>query len=120
MNAKLVKNIKLSETKRKLKIKKKHYFQKDKENTNEYHKKYVKNRIKIDVNIHLIVYTRNRFYKSLKGMINYSSSRDVLGIVVDTYRKWIEFQFTPEMNWYKIEKAHVKPILSLIYLGMKN
>ena len=43
-------------------------------------------------------------------MIKQSSSRVVLGINIDTYRKWIEFQFTPEMNWSNIEIDHVKPI----------
>ena len=28
-----------------------------------------------------------------------SSSRDILGIDIETYRKWIEYQMTPEMNW---------------------
>ena len=39
-----------------------------------------------------------------------SSSRDILGIDFDSYKKWIEFQFTPEMNWENIEIDHVKPI----------
>ena len=39
-----------------------------------------------------------------------SSSRDVLGIDTDSYKKWIEFQFTPEMNWSNIEIDHVRPI----------
>ena len=29
---------------------------------------------------------------------------------IDTYRKGLEFQFTPEMNWNKIEIDHVKAI----------
>ena len=39
-----------------------------------------------------------------------SSTREILGIDIDTYRKWIEFQFTPGMNWLNIEIDHVKPI----------
>ena len=58
----------------------------------------------------MIVYTRNKNYKSLKGVIKQSSSGCVLGIVVDIYRKWIEIQFTPEMNWVNVEIDHVKPI----------
>ena len=38
------------------------------------------------------------------------SSLDILGIILDTYRKWIEYQFTPEMNWNNIEIDHVKSI----------
>ena len=49
------------------KIKNKHYFQQNKGRINEYKKQYVKNRIKTDVKYCLIVYTRNRIYKSLKG-----------------------------------------------------
>ena len=29
---------------------------------------------------------------------------------IETYRKWIEYQMTPEMNWSNIEIDHVKPI----------
>ena len=37
-----------------------------------------------------------------------SSTNEILGIDIDTYRKWIEFQMTPEMNWSNIEFDHVK------------
>ena len=43
-------------------------------------------------------------------MTKQSSSRDLLGIDIDTYKKWLEFQFTPEMNWSNVEIDHVKPI----------
>ena len=33
-----------------------------------------------------------------------------LGIDIDTFKKRIEFQMTPEMNWYNIEIDHGKPI----------
>ena len=56
-----------------------------------------------------MVYTRNRNYKSLKGMMKQSSSSDILGIDIETFKKWIEWQFTPEMNWPNIELDHVKP-----------
>ena len=54
--------------------------------------------------------TRNRIYQSLKGMVKSSSTKDTLGIDIDTYRKWIEWQFTPEMNWSNTEVDHVNPI----------
>ena len=57
-----------------------------------------------------MVYTRNRSYKSLKGMTKQSSTEEILGKYIETYRKWLEFQFTPEMNWSNIEIDHVKPI----------
>ena len=71
---------------------------------------YFKNRIKTDPNFRLIVYTRNRIYKSLKGMTKQSSTKEILGIDIDLYRKWIECQKTHEMNWSNIEIDHVKPI----------
>ena len=70
---------------------------------------YIKNRIKIDVNFRLIVNTRNRIYKSLKSTKS-SSTLNIMGIDFDSYRKWIEDQFTPEMNWNNIDIDHVKPI----------
>ena len=39
-----------------------------------------------------------------------SSSRDILGLDIETYRKRIEYQMTPEMNWQNIEIDHVKVI----------
>ena len=33
-----------------------------------------------------------------------------MGIDIETYRKWIEIQMTPEMNCSNIEVDHVKPI----------
>ena len=43
-------------------------------------------------------------------MAKQSSSINILGLDIDLYRKWLEFQFTPEMNWENIEIDHVKPI----------
>ena len=58
----------------------------------------------------MIVYTRNRFHRSLKGMTKQSSKKNFLGRDIELYRKWIEWQFTPEMNWSNTEFDHVKPI----------
>ena len=46
---------------------------------------YLKNKRETDVNFRLISNTRNRIYKSLKGMIKQSSTREILGIKIDTY-----------------------------------
>ena len=43
-------------------------------------------------------------------MTKQSSCIKILGIDIDLYREWLEFQFTPEMNWENIEIDHVKPI----------
>ena len=37
-----------------------------------------------------------------------SSTEENLGIDFDTFRRWIELQMTPEMNWSNIEIHHVK------------
>ena len=71
---------------------------------------YVKNRIKTDVNFRLNRNTRRKIHQALQGKTKSSSTKDILGIDVDTYKKWFEFQFTPEMNWINIENDHVKPI----------
>ena len=71
---------------------------------------YIKNRMKTDVNFRLIHNTRLRIHHALNGKTKSSSTRDVLGIDIETYKKWIEWQFTPEMNWTKIELDHIKPI----------
>ena len=87
-------------------VKIKKYNEQNKERRNI----YLKNKRKTDVNFRLISNTRNRIYKSLKGMTKQSSSRDLLGIDIDIYKKWLEFQFTPGMYWLNIEIDHVKPI----------
>ena len=33
-----------------------------------------------------------------------------MGVDIDTYRNWIEWQIAPQMNWTNIEIDHVKPI----------
>ena len=71
---------------------------------------YLKNKRETDVKFPLISNTRNRTYKSLKSLTKQSSTKEVLAIDDDLYKKWIEFQFTPEMNWSNIEIDHVKPI----------
>ena len=43
-------------------------------------------------------------------MMKQSSSRNILGIDIETYRKWIEYRMTPEMNWSNIEIDHTKAI----------
>ena len=59
---------------------------------------YLKNKRETDVNFRLLSNTRNRIYKSSKGMTKQSSTKDVLGIDIETHKKWIEYQMTPEMN----------------------
>ena len=58
----------------------------------------------------MIHITRCRTRQALKGNLKSSSTKDILGIDIDTYRKWIDFQMTPEMKWSNIEIDHLKPI----------
>ena len=90
----------------KVKQNQKKYNKQNKEKSNI----YLKNKRETDVNYRLIVYTRTRIYKSLKSMTKQSSTKEILGIGIALYRKWLEFQFTPEMNWSNIEVDHIKPI----------
>ena len=90
----------------KLKQNQKNYMELNKAKRNV----YLKNKRETDVKLRLISNTRMRIYKSLKSMLKQSSTKKIWGIDVDTYRKRIEWQMTPEMNWSCIENDHVKAI----------
>ena len=76
----------------------------------EKRKIYEKNRYKTDVNFRLIKNTGRRIHHAMNGKSKSFSTKEILGIDINLYKKWIEFQFTPEMNWENIEIDHVKPI----------
>ena len=78
------------------------------EQNRERRNKYLKSKRETDVNFRLFSNTRSRIYKSLKGMTKQSSTKDILGIDINLYRKWIEWQMTPDMTWDNIEIDHVK------------
>ena len=88
----------------------KQYFQHNKKKINETRRQYEKNKIKTDVNFRLIRNTRRKIHHALNGKPKSSSTKEILGIDTDTYKKWLKFQFTPEMNWSITEIHHVKPI----------
>ena len=90
--------------------KKKEYYLKKCDKISIRHNEYVKNRLKTDVNFRLIHNTRQRIPHALNNNLKSSSNRDILGKDIDLYRKWIEWQMTPEMNWSNTEIDHVKPI----------
>ena len=69
----------------------------------------LKNGIKVDAKCRLSVNTRIRFYNSIKRKKS-STAKDIIRIDFDAYRKWIEYQLTPEMNWSSIQIDHVIPI----------
>ena len=76
----------------------------------KYIKEFLKTRIKADVNFRLIRITRRKIQHAWNDKSKSSSTREILGVDIDTYRKWIEFQMTPDMTWDKIDIDHVKPI----------
>ena len=90
--------------------KQKLYNKENRDKINTWRSKYIKNRIKTDVNFRLIRNTRRRILQALQGKTKSSSTKDILGIDIGIYKKWIEYQMTPEMNWSNIEIDHVKAI----------
>ena len=56
----------------------------------------------------LIRNTRLRIHHALNGKTKSSSTIEILGFDIETYRKRIEIQMTPDMNWSNIEIDHVK------------
>ena len=71
---------------------------------------YSNNRYETVISFRLICRTRSRIRQALRGNVKSISTREILGIDIDPYRKFIKCQFTPEMNWTNIEIDHVKPI----------
>ena len=63
-----------------------------------------------DTKFRLICKTRSRNRQTLNGKSVSISTKEILGIDIDTYRKRMRYQMTPEMNWFNIEIDHVKPI----------
>ena len=62
------------------------------------------------VSFRLICKTRRWIHHALNGKSISSSRLDILGTDVKAYRKWIEWQFTAEVNWRRIKIDHLKPI----------
>ena len=70
----------------KVKQNKKKYNEQNKEKRNI----YLKSKRETDVNFRLISNTRSRIHHALNGKSKSSPTKDVLGIDIDLYRKWIE------------------------------
>ena len=66
--------------------------------------------IKLIKKFRLLCRTRSRIRQALQGKMKPSFIINLLGIDVETYQKWIEWQMTPQMNWTNFELDHVKPI----------
>ena len=67
-------------------------------------------RIAVDVKYRLFKNTRRRIHQVLKRKSKSSSTKDILGVDNNIYKRCIDFQMTPEMSWSNIEIDHVKPI----------
>ena len=61
----------------------------------------------------MIVKSRNWVHKALKGISKLSSTKDILGTGIDTYRQWLDIQKTLEMNCWTIRIDHVRLISSV-------
>ena len=96
------------------KVKRKVNKSENKEEIKMYAKQNKKNIKIIDIKqilkINQIVKQEVEITKALKATSKSFSTREILGIDVETYKKWIEWQMTPELNWTTIELEHVKPI----------
>ena len=46
----------------------------------------------------------------MNGKSKSISTKEILGTDIETYKKWIEWQMTPDMTWNNIQIDHVKPI----------
>ena len=88
------------------------YRQQNKDKLNEKRQMYINERLKTDVIFRLIKNTRCRIHHALKRGSKSTPSKEILGIDTQSYKNWIEFKMTPEMNWSNIHIDHVKPISS--------
>ena len=71
-----------------------------------------KNRREIDVNFRLIDNARHKIHHTLKDKSKSASTFGILGIDIQTYRKWIIFQVIPDTNCRNFDIDLVKPISS--------
>ena len=88
---------------------KKEYYLKNCDKISIRHNEYIKNRLKTDVHFRSFHNTRRRIHHALNGKLKSSSTMDILGIGFIVFRKWIEIQMTPDMNWKSIDIDHVEP-----------
>jgi hypothetical protein len=60
---------------------------------------YLKDVYHSDINIRVSQVFRNRIRAALKSERKQCSSAELLGCTMDFFRKWLEFNFTPLMDW---------------------
>ena len=94
--------------KEKIAARKAEYAQQNRKKINEYNR----NRHKNNANAKLARNIRSRINTALKGKSKSFHTKEILGIDIENYKKWLLFQMTPEMNFNNIHIDHVKPISS--------
>ena len=94
--------------KEKIAAKKAEYAKLNREKINEYNRTRHNN----NANTMLANNIRSRINKALKGKTKSFHTKEILGIDIENYKKWLLFQMTPEMNFNNIQIDHVKPISS--------
>ena len=72
--------------------------------------KHRRQRRQTEKNFLFILNTKSRICHFLREKITSYSIVDIIGLDIDTDRKWTEYQLTPEMNWTNIEMGHKRPI----------
>jgi len=80
---------------------KKQYNKKNKERINAQKIQYKKHRRSNDIEFKLIDNTRNRINHAIRSQLTKKSARthDLLGIPMDKYIRWIEFQLKDDYTW---------------------
>ena len=73
---------------------------------------YFRKRRQSNTKVRLKSNMRNRINKALKNKSKGFKAKEILGIDLETYKFWIEYQMSAEMNWTNIHIDHVKPISS--------
>ena len=74
--------------------------------------KNIKERRKTDSDFRLTEILRSKIHKMIRG--DKTSYQEWIGLPPDVFRRWLEFQFTPEMNWDNLGSYwHVDHILPL-------
>jgi len=88
----------------KINVQKKQYKEQNKDHIRQKNKEYlpirkekIKERRKIDKNFQIKEVLRSKIHKMLKG--KKSSFIEYLEIDIEMFKKWISFQFLPDMNW---------------------
>ena len=82
---------------------------------NKANKKYRKNKYNTDLIFRFACKLVNRTSKFFKGNKSFSTEK-LLGCSYEFARKWIEVQFTAEMNWNNIHIDHIRPLSSFTML----